>query len=59
MQLFRTREEIEDYLSYHNLREKLFYFNIYGWDKYYTIGPTFATPTGKYAANKTFYNFKN
>ena len=23
-----------------------FYFNVYGWDTYYTLEPTFATPTG-------------
>ena len=24
-----------------------FYCNVFGWQKYYTLKPTFATPTGK------------
>lgn len=24
-----------------------FYYNVFGWSTYYTLKPTFATPTGK------------
>jgi hypothetical protein len=26
---------------------KLFYYNVFGWKQYFTLEPTFATPTGK------------
>jgi hypothetical protein len=26
---------------------KLFYYNVFGWSNYFTLEPTFATPSGK------------
>lgn len=42
-----TREKVRQILKENNYQYcvKLFY-NVYGWDVYYTTQPTFATPTG-------------
>jgi hypothetical protein len=39
-------EQCQEYLREHNLESKDFYVNIYGWQRYYTLEPTFATPSG-------------
>lgn len=40
-------DEAKAYLKENNKKSGRFYVNVYGWQKYLTIEPTFATPTGK------------
>lgn len=47
MQEFKTIDDCKNYLKENNLKQQTFYCNVYGWDTYYTLEPTFATPTGK------------
>ena len=42
-----TYEEAQEYIRSKNRKRMTFYCNIQGWDMYYTLAPTFATPTGK------------
>lgn len=44
---FNTELDCKKYLLDNNLKSKRFYFNIFGWDTYFTLDPTFATPSGK------------
>lgn len=44
---FKNIEECKNYLNVNNLKKLDFYFNFYGWDFYYSLNPTFATPSGK------------
>lgn len=43
-----TLEQAIKYLEDNGLKEKEFFFNVYGWSTYYTLEPTFATPSGKH-----------
>lgn len=42
-----TLLEAKEYLREKGKVRGRFYFNIYGWRSYFTLEPTFATPTGK------------
>ena len=42
-----TYEEAQEYIRNKGRKRMTFYFNVYGWNTYYTLEPTFATPTGK------------
>ncbi len=42
-----TLEQAQKYVKDAGKQNKRFYRNVYGWDVYYTLKPTFATPTGK------------
>lgn len=41
-----SMQQAQEYTTMRNKPTK-FYFNIFGWETYYTLKPTFATPTGK------------
>ena len=41
-----TYEEAQEYIRSKGRKRMTFYFNVYGWNTYYTLEPTFATPTG-------------
>jgi hypothetical protein len=41
-----TLEQAKEYLRENKKTKGEFYFNVYGWSNYYTLEPTFATPTG-------------
>ena len=42
-----TYAEAQEYIKSIGRKRMTFYFNVEGWDMYYTLEPTFATPTGK------------
>lgn len=42
-----TKEEAQEIASKSEKSGKYFYFNVFGFDTYYTLFPTIATPTGK------------
>ena len=46
-----TKAQVIDKLNEANRKRARLYLNIYGWDVYFTISPTIATPTG---LNKRF-----
>lgn len=50
-----TLEEAKNYIKEQGKKSMLFYRNVFGWDLYYTLSPTFATPTG---ANQDFRRTK-
>jgi hypothetical protein len=41
-----SMQQAQQYATMRNKPTK-FYFNVFGWQTYYTLKPTFATPTGK------------
>lgn len=41
-----TMKEAQEYTTKRGKNTK-FYYNVFGWDTYFTLKPTFATPTGK------------
>ena len=43
---FKNVSDCVDYLRSNNLKKGIFFVNIYGWNKYFTLEPTFHTPTG-------------
>ena len=49
MQTKYTTQQAQQYAKERNKPTK-FYFNVYGWQTYFTLKPTFATPTGKLKA---------
>lgn len=46
MQTEYTTKQAQEYAKQRNKPTK-FYLNVYGWNTYLTLKPTFATPTGK------------
>lgn len=42
-----SKQQAIDYLKSKGKTSGRFYNNVYGWKSYYTLEPTFATPTGK------------
>ena len=42
-----TLEQARDYVRRMGRKRMTFFYNVYGWSEYYTLQPTFATPTGK------------
>jgi hypothetical protein len=46
MQTEYTTQQAQQYAKQRNKPTK-FYLNVYGWNTYFTLSPTFATPTGK------------
>lgn len=42
-----SKDEAIQYMKDNTLTKKRWYYNVYGWSTYYTLKPTFATPTGK------------
>lgn len=40
-------EEAKEYIRSRGKKQGDFYFNVYGWQTYYTLEPTFATPSGR------------
>jgi hypothetical protein len=40
-------KEAQSLIRSENKKQRRFYVNVYGWSVYYTLKPTFATPTGK------------
>ena len=46
MSEFKNVNECKDYLRSNNLKKGIFFVNVYGWDKFFTLEPTFCTPTG-------------
>jgi hypothetical protein len=42
-----TKEQAKEYLKQKGKKSGRFYHNVYGWETYLTLKPTFATPTGK------------
>lgn len=46
-QEFKNIQECKDYLKANNQKRAKFYVNVYGWTTYFTLEPTFATPSGK------------
>ena len=46
-QEFKNIQECKDYLKATNQKRAKFYVNVYGWTTYFTLEPTFATPSGK------------
>lgn len=42
-----TEKQAKEYLRGKGKKSGKFYKNVYGWKVYYTLEPTFATPTGK------------
>ena len=41
-----TKQEALAYLKSSNLSKARFFVNVYGWTVYYTLKPTWCTPTG-------------
>ena len=46
-QEFKNIQECQDYLRSTKQKKAIFYFNVYGWSSYFTLEPTFATPSGR------------
>jgi len=44
---FKTITECQDYLRSNKLKKGIFFFNVYGWSRFFTLEPTFCTPNGK------------
>lgn len=44
---FNSEAEAIEWLKKQGLKSRKFFINVYGWDTYLTLHPTFATPTGK------------
>ena len=42
-----TLEQARDYVRKMGRKRMTFFYNVLGWSVYYTLQPTFATPTGK------------
>lgn len=42
-----TLEQAKEFVRTQGKKALVFYVNIFGWNSYYTLEPTFATPTGK------------
>ena len=42
-----TLKEAQKYIRDKGNKQGVFYVNVYGWEIYYTLEPTFATPTGR------------
>jgi len=42
-----TELQAKEYLKKQGKKSGFFYYNVFGWQVYYTLEPTFATPTGK------------
>lgn len=42
-----TKEQAQAIASTSEKTGKYFFYNVFGWETYYTLKPTFATPTGK------------
>ena len=42
-----TLEQARDYVRRMGRKRMTFFYYVYGWNAYYTLQPTFATPTGK------------
>jgi hypothetical protein len=42
-----TLKEAQNHIRNKGNKQGRFYVNFYGWQVYYTLEPTFATPTGK------------
>jgi hypothetical protein len=49
MQTEYTTQQAHEYAKQRN-KPTRFYLNVYGWNTYLTLKPTFATPTGKLKA---------
>ena len=47
--------EAKNYVHSLGRKRMTFFVNVYGWNVYYTLEPTFATPTG---LNKDFQRIK-
>lgn len=47
IQEFKNIQECQAYLRATNQKRAIFYFNVYGWSSYFTLEPTFATPSGR------------
>lgn len=45
---FYSIEFAKDYMRQIGKTKKRFYYNVFGWNTYLTLKPTFATPTGKH-----------
>lgn len=41
-----TLEQAKEYVRQQGKKALVFYWNVFGWDTYLTLEPTFATPTG-------------
>ena len=46
MQTEYNLKEAQRYIKSKSKKQHRFYVNFYGWEVYYTLDPTFATPTG-------------
>ena len=46
-QEFKNIQECKDYLKATKQKRARFFYNVYGWTSYFTLEPTFATPSGK------------
>lgn len=46
-QEFKNIQECKEYLKATKQKKAIFYFNVYGWSSYFTLEPTFATPSGR------------
>ena len=42
-----TLKEAQNYIRKKGNKQGVFYVNVYGFEIYYTLEPTFATPTGR------------
>jgi hypothetical protein len=49
MQTEYTTQQAQQYAKQRN-KPTRFYLNVYGWNTYFTLRPTFATPSGKLKA---------
>jgi hypothetical protein len=46
-QEFKNIQACKDYLKETNQKRARFFVNFYGWNSYFTLEPTFATPSGR------------
>jgi len=53
-----TVEQAVEYVNYEVKKTTTFYNNVYGWNTYLTLEPTFATPTGKLKGFPRSYKIK-
>jgi hypothetical protein len=44
---FKSLSDCQDYLRSNSLNKGFFFYNVYGWEYYFTLEPTSFTPTGK------------
>lgn len=57
---FKTIKEATSHLRNVKAKGKIpIYYNIYGWTTYFTLEPTFATPTGNHPDFPRCYYFTN